>query len=84
MPPARRPSGSVPDEFVVTLDPARTSAAEHIGWELRAQAPLRIGRTVSVGVAVGVSGEAGESVVARAGEALEAVKRAGADGVGIA
>ncbi|HEY6890983.1 MAG TPA: EAL domain-containing protein [Solirubrobacter sp.] len=84
MPPGSQAFRIGPDEFVVTLDPARTSAAEHIGWELRAQAPARIGRTVSVGVAVGVAGEAGESVVSRAGEALEGVKRSGADGVGIA
>jgi diguanylate cyclase (GGDEF)-like protein len=84
MPPGSQAFRVGPDEFVVTLDPARTSAAEHIGWELRAQAPSRIGRTVSVGVAVGVAGESGESVVSRAGDALRGVKTRGADGVGIA
>ncbi len=84
MPPGSQAFRIGSDEFVVTLDPKRASAAEHIGWELRAQAPLRIGRTVSVGVAVGAEGESGETVVLRAGVALDSVKRAGADGVAIA
>ncbi|WP_053226541.1 EAL domain-containing protein [Solirubrobacter soli] len=84
MPPGSQAFRIGADEFVVTLDPRRASAAEHIGWELRAQAPLRIGRTVSVGVAVGASGESGEAVVLRAGVALDSVKRAGADGVAVA
>jgi len=84
MPPGSQAFRIGSDEFVVTLDPTRASAAEHIGWELRAQAPLRIGRTVSVGVAVGAEGESGETVVLRAGVALDSVKRAGADGVSVA
>jgi diguanylate cyclase (GGDEF)-like protein len=84
MPPGSQAFRVGADEFVVTLDPARASAAEHIGWELRTQAPSRIGRTVSVGVAVGASGEPGDAVVTRAGAALDSVKRAGADGVAIA
>ena len=75
---------SAPTSSSSRSTPQRASAAEHVGWELRAQAPLRIGRTVSVGVAVGGEGEAGEAVVLRAGVALDAVKRAGADGVAIA
>ena len=75
MPPGSQAFRIGSDEFVVTLDPKRASAAEHIGWELRAQAPLRIGRTVSVGVAVGAEGESGETVVLRAGVALDSVKR---------
>ncbi len=63
------------DEFVVTLDPRHAASAESIGWELRSQAPARLGRTVSVGVAVGEPGESGEAVVLRAGVALEGVKR---------
>ena len=59
------------DEFVVTLDPRHAANAESIGWELRSQAPARLGRTVSVGVAVGEPGESGEAVVLRAGVALD-------------
>ena len=55
MPPGSQAFRVGADEFVVTIDPARASAAEHVGWELRSQAPSRLGRTVSVGVAVGVS-----------------------------
>jgi diguanylate cyclase (GGDEF)-like protein len=84
MPPGSQAFRIGADEFVVTLDPKRASAAEHIGWELRSQAPSRIGRTVSVGVAIGAQGESGETVVLRAGVALDSVKRAGADGVAIA
>ncbi len=72
------------DEFAVTLDPRHAANAEAIGWELRSQAPARLGRTVSVGVAVGEPGESGEAVVLRAGVALEGVKRRGRDGVGVA
>ena len=84
MPPGSQAFRVGADEFVVTIDPARASAAEHVGWELRTQAPSRLGRTVSVGVAVGGVGEAGEDVVGRAGEALAAVKKAGRNGVQIA
>ncbi|HWK28810.1 MAG TPA: EAL domain-containing protein [Solirubrobacter sp.] len=84
MPPGSQAFRVGADEFVLTLDPARAGAAEPLGWELRAQAPSRLGRTVSVGVAVGAPGEAGEAVVARAGAALEDVKRQGADGVAVA
>jgi EAL domain-containing protein (putative c-di-GMP-specific phosphodiesterase class I)/GGDEF domain-containing protein len=71
------------DEFVVTLDPRHADAAEAIGWELRSRASARLGRTVSVGVAVGLAGETGESVLARAAAALESVKAAGSDGVSV-
>jgi diguanylate cyclase (GGDEF)-like protein len=81
MPPGSQAFRVGADEFVLTLDPARADAAEHIGWELRTQAPARIGRTVSVGVAVGGSGE---TVVARARGALASVKAGGSDGVAIA
>jgi len=84
MPPGSQAFRIGSDEFVLMLDPRRASAAEHVGWELRSQAPLRIGRTVSVGVAVGAAGESGEAVVLRAGVALDEVKRAGADGVSVA
>ena len=84
MPPGSQAFRIGADEFVLTLDPRRASAAEHVGWELRSQAPRGIGRTVSVGVAVGAAGESGEAVVLRAGVALDEVKRAGADGVSIA
>jgi diguanylate cyclase (GGDEF)-like protein len=84
MPPGSQAFRVGADEFVVTIDPARASAAEHVGWELRTQAPSRLGRTVSVGVAVGGAGEAGEDVVGRAGDALAAVKKAGRNGVQIA
>ena len=72
------------DEFVVTLDACHAGAAESIGWELRSRAPGRLGRTVSVGVAVGEAGESGEAVVLRAGVALGEVKRLGSDGVIVA
>jgi diguanylate cyclase (GGDEF)-like protein len=73
------------DEFVVTLDARHARAAEAIGWELRSQAPSRLGRTVSVGVAVGApGGECGEALVSRAGEALGEAKRLGSDGVVVA
>ena len=84
MPPGSQAFRVGADEFVLTLDPRRASAAEHVGWELRAQAPARLGRTVSVGVAVGEAGESGEDVVGRASVALDAVKRAGRDGVHVA
>jgi diguanylate cyclase (GGDEF)-like protein len=84
MPPGSQAFRVGADEFVVTIDPARASAAEHVGWELRTQAPSRLGRTVSVGVAVGGAGEAGEEVVGRAEVALAAVKKAGRNGVEIA
>jgi diguanylate cyclase (GGDEF)-like protein len=70
------------DEFVVTLDPRHARAAESIGWELRSQAPGRLGRTVSIGVAVGApGGECGEALVSRAGHALGEAKRRGSNGV---
>jgi diguanylate cyclase (GGDEF)-like protein len=72
------------DEFVVALDERHAGAAETIGWELRSQAPSRLGRTLSVGVALAGPGESGDAVVARAGAALGEVKRHGADGVRLA
>jgi diguanylate cyclase (GGDEF)-like protein len=72
------------DEFVVALDARHAGAAETLGWELRSQAPSRLGRTVSVGVAVGAPGESGEALVLRAGAALGEVKRRGSDGVAVA
>jgi EAL domain-containing protein (putative c-di-GMP-specific phosphodiesterase class I)/GGDEF domain-containing protein/putative methionine-R-sulfoxide reductase with GAF domain len=84
MPPGSQAFRVGADEFVVTLDPKHAAAAEHIGWELRSQAPARLGRTVSVGVAVGEAGESGEAVVLRAGVALDDVKRRGSDGVAVA
>ena len=84
MPPGSQAFRVGADEFILTIDPQRAAAAEHVGWELRSQAPARIGRTVSVGVAVGGPGEPGEEVVLRAGVALDSVKRAGRDGVSVA
>ncbi len=73
------------DEFVVTFDARHARVAEAVGWELRSQAPARLGRTVSVGVAVGApGGECGEALVSRAGEALSEAKRLGSDGVVVA
>ena len=43
MPPGSQAFRVGADEFVVTIDPARASAAEHVGWELRSQAPSRLG-----------------------------------------
>lgn len=84
MPPGSQAFRVGADEFVVTLEPRRASAAEHIGWELRSQAPSRLGLTVSVGVAVGAPGEVGDEIVLRAGVALDSVKRDGRDGVRVA
>jgi diguanylate cyclase (GGDEF)-like protein len=52
MPPGSQAFRIGSDEFALTLDPRRASAAEHVGWELRSQALLRIGRTLSDCVSV--------------------------------
>ena len=77
MPPGSHAFRIGAEAFVVTIDPRRASAAEHVGWELRTQAPARLGRGVSVGIAVGEAGESGEAVVQRAGVALDEAKRLG-------
>ena len=70
------------DEFVVTLGrpPRAGRRVDRVGAAL--PGPARLGRTVSVGVAVGApGGECGEALVSRAGEALGEAKRLGSDGV---
>ena len=78
MPPGSQAFRVGADEFVVTLDPRTRLGGRARRLGAATQAPARLGRTVSVGVAVGEAGEAGEAVVLRAGVALDAVKRAGA------
>jgi diguanylate cyclase (GGDEF)-like protein len=72
------------DEFALVFDCDGEAEAERIGWELRTQAPDRIGSTLSVGLALAGDGETDEAVVARADAALYEVKRQGRNGVIVA
>ena len=72
------------DEFALAFECSGQAEAERIGWELRSQAPERIGSTLSVGLALAVDGESDEAMVARADAALYEVKRRGRDGVLVA
>jgi diguanylate cyclase (GGDEF)-like protein len=71
------------DEFVAVVEVLRPEEAVGIAERL-AEAARRIGRTVSVGVAVQRDGESPELTLRRADEALYGVKRQGRDGVGLA
>lgn len=71
------------DEFVAVVDVVRPEEAVGIGERL-AGAARRLGRTVSVGVAVQRHGEAPELTLRRADVALYDVKRDGRDGVRLA
>jgi diguanylate cyclase (GGDEF)-like protein len=68
------------DEFVAVVDVLRAEEAVGIGERL-ARAARRIGRTVSVGVALQRPGETPERTLRRADVALYDVKRDGRDGV---
>ena len=72
------------DEFALVFECDGEADAERVGWELRSQAPDRIGSTLSVGLALAEAGETDEAVVARADAALYEVKRRGRDAVRVA
>jgi diguanylate cyclase (GGDEF)-like protein len=72
------------DEFALVFECDGHADAERIGWELRSQAPERIGSTLSVGLALVEDGETDEALVARADAALYEVKRRGRNGVIVA
>lgn len=68
------------DEFATVLRVADEAAALAVGERLR-RAAHEIGRTVSIGIAIGAATTADATLLARADEALYEVKRAGRDGV---
>jgi diguanylate cyclase (GGDEF)-like protein len=72
------------DEFALVFECDGEADAERVGWELRSQAPDRIGSTLSVGLALVEAGESDEAFVARADAALYQVKRRGKDAVRLA
>jgi GGDEF domain-containing protein len=72
------------DEFALVFECAGEADAERIGWELRSQAPDRVGSTLSVGLALAADRESDEAMVARADAALYQVKRHGKNGVRLA
>ncbi|MFG1891820.1 diguanylate cyclase [Micromonospora sp. NPDC049051] len=71
------------DEFVAVIEVARPEEAVRIAERL-AEAARRIGRTISVGVALPRPGESPEATLRRADQALYAVKHHGRDGVRLA
>jgi diguanylate cyclase (GGDEF)-like protein len=71
------------DEFVAVIEVARPEEAVGIAERLT-EAARRIGRTISVGVAVQHDGESPDLTLRRADAALYNVKRAGRDGVRLA
>ncbi|MGC4791403.1 diguanylate cyclase [Micromonospora sp. DT178] len=71
------------DEFVAVIEVSRPDEAVRIAERL-AEAARRIGRTISVGVALPRPGESPEATLRRADQALYAVKRQGRDGVRLA
>ncbi|MEU8017254.1 sensor domain-containing diguanylate cyclase [Micromonospora parva] len=70
------------DEFVAVIEVSRPEEAVRIAERLT-EAARRIGRTISVGVALPRPGEAPERTLRRADQALYAVKRQGRDGVSL-
>jgi GGDEF domain-containing protein len=72
------------DEFALVFECAGEADAERVGWELRSQAPERIGSTLSVGLAIAQEGESDEAMVARADAALYDAKRGGRNAVRLA
>jgi diguanylate cyclase (GGDEF)-like protein len=71
------------DEFVAVVEVPRTTEAVAVAERLAAAA-RRVGRTISVGVAVQRADELGETTLNRADQALYEVKRRGRDGVQLA
>ncbi|MDG4806694.1 sensor domain-containing diguanylate cyclase [Micromonospora sp. WMMD1120] len=68
------------DEFVAVIEVSRPEEAVRIAERLT-EAARRIGRTISVGVALPRPGESPDRALKRADQALYAVKRHGRDGV---
>ncbi|MEV4495129.1 sensor domain-containing diguanylate cyclase [Micromonospora arborensis] len=68
------------DEFVAVIEVSRPEEAVRIAERLT-EAARRIGRTISVGVALPRPGESPDRTLRRADQALYAVKRQGRDGV---
>ncbi|NUT33400.1 MAG: sensor domain-containing diguanylate cyclase [Hamadaea sp.] len=71
------------DEFVAVVEVPSATEAVAVAERLT-EAARRIGRTISVGVAVQRSQELGETTLSRADQALYEVKRRGRDGVQLA
>ncbi|MGN9778624.1 diguanylate cyclase [Micromonospora sp. H33] len=71
------------DEFVAVIEVNRPEEAVRIAERLT-EAARRIGRTISVGVALPRPGESPDLTLRRADQALYAVKRHGRDGVRLA
>jgi len=72
------------DEFAAVIQVATAAEAQAVGSRVQGAVRTGLGRTVSVGVALAVPGEAPEELTARADRALYDVKRAGRDGVRLA
>ncbi len=72
------------DEFALAFECAGEGDAERVGFQLRSQAPERIGSTLSVGLALAQDGESDEAMVARADAALYEAKRSGKNAVSLA
>ncbi|MDG4835647.1 sensor domain-containing diguanylate cyclase [Micromonospora sp. WMMD967] len=68
------------DEFVAVIEVSRAEEAVRIAERLT-EAARRVGRTISVGVALPRPGETPDRTLRRADQALYAVKRQGRDGV---
>ncbi|MGC5050418.1 diguanylate cyclase domain-containing protein [Micromonospora sp. DT48] len=68
------------DEFVAVIEVSRPEEAVRVAERLT-EAARRVGRTISVGVALPRPGESPELALQRADQALYAVKRQGRDGV---
>ncbi|MGC4811244.1 diguanylate cyclase [Micromonospora sp. DT228] len=68
------------DEFVAVIEVSRPEEAVRIAERLT-EAARRVGRTISVGVALPRPGETPDRTLHRADQALYAVKRQGRDGV---